>query len=403
MQPTASPAVEKPPHVPAELVRDVDFFELIEGYEDAQTAWRRLQVEEPPVFWTPRNGGHWVVTRAEDISTVQLDHERFSMSKTVLPPRESMFKAFIHMDPPLHAPRRRIVMPAFLPRAVAQLEEKARGIARDLVAELAPRGECEFIADFAKVLPIVVFLSMVDLPQKDRELLLPIAEDLVHGRTEELRSSAEERMSAYLERFIEARKSDPGADLISTVVNAEIDGAPISRDEAYGICLLLLFGGLDTVASMLGFAAHFLAGHPEHRKRLVEDPAVIPKAVEELVRRFGLSNTARVVQSDFDFRGAPFRKGDFVQQPNCLYALDETINDNPLAVDFDRENPRHLTFGSGPHTCPGAVLARREVKVFLEEWLPRIPDFEVKPGTKPRIVTGMVNAVRELHLRWTPA
>jgi len=403
MQPKSSERAPKPAHVPEELVRDVDFFEIIHGEEDAQTAWRRLQLEMPPVFWTPRNGGHWMVTRAEDIATVQLDHERFSMRQTVLPPAPSMFPSMIHMDPPDHAPYRRVIMPAFLPRAVAALEEKARVIARDLAARLEPRGECEFIGEFAKVLPIVIFLSMVDLPQQDRERLLEIAEAQVHGRTREQRARAERDMSAYLKSYITARKSKPGDDLISTVVNAEVNGAPIGEDEAYGTCLLLLFGGLDTVASMLGFVAHFLASHPEHRKRLLNEPSIIPKAVEELIRRFGLSNTARLVQSDFDFHGAPFRKGDFVQQPNVLFALDETINKDPLEVDFDRENPRHLTFGSGPHTCPGAVLARREIKVFLEEWLPRIPDFRITPGTKPVILTGMVNAVRELHLSWTPS
>jgi len=398
------PIVEKPEHVPADLVRDVDFYHLIHGEQDAQEAWRRVQVENPDIFWTPRNGGHWIATRAADMETIITDHERFSVRITVLPAQPRLHTSMLNMDPPQHTPFRRLITPAFLPKSVAALETKVRELARKLVDELEPRGECEFVADFAKVLPIVVFLGMVDLPVQDAPMLLPWAEDMVRGEHGKERAAAELNMSNYLATYVDARIADPGDDLISFVANGMIGDRKITREEVMATCSLLLFGGLDTVASILGFIARFLAMHPEHRHRLVAEPALIPHATEELMRRHGLPNQSRVLVSDLELNGVSLREGDIIQWPSCLYGLDDRLNPDPLTVDFDRPAPiRHGVFGSGAHTCPGAVLARREVRVFLEEWLPRIPDFWIKPGSKPKIATGPVNGVSELHLCWTPS
>lgn len=398
LEPAARPA-----HIPAELVRDVDFFHLIEGEEDAQEAWLRLRDRGPPIFWTPRNGGHWIVTRAADIEVVQLDHTRFSHRNILLPPQPHMFPTMLTMDPPEHTPYRRLITPAFLPKVVNLLEERVRQVARNRVRDLAPAGVCEFVAEFARVLPIVVFLELVDLPQSDAETLLPWAEQMVRGASVEGRAEAQRNMAGYLAKWIDARTVAPGEDLISQVIAGRIGERPATREEIFGACMLLLFGGLDTVASMLGFAARFLAMHPAHRRRLVAEPELIPHAAEEIIRRHGLSNTGRQIVGDFVFQGVRFRDGDLVQVPNCLHGLDEAVNADPLSVDFDRERPiRHAVFGAGPHTCPGSVLARRELRVFLEEWLAVIPEFGIEPGTRPRIATGMVNGVTELRLVWTP-
>jgi len=163
-------------------------------------------------------------------------------------------------------------------------------------------------------------------------------------------------------------------------------------------------GGLDTVASMMGFVMRFLAMHPEHRQRLLDEPAKIPAAVDEFIRRHGVANTARVVTHDTRFEGVELRAGDRVLVPNNLYGLDDEVFENALDVDFDRADAsRHASFGNGPHRCPGANLARLEIRLLLEAWLPVIPDFSMDPERPPLMTTGIGNSIIELPLVWQPA
>lgn len=405
MHAVSRPPVERPAHVPPERVVDFDFFAPPGAGEDVQLAWKRLHAEAPDVLWTPRNGGHWIATRAEDIREIQTNFQRFSHRVFTLPydPQQSHVPLPLGVDPPDHAPYRRIIMPAFLPKVVNAVEAMVRELAASLVSELAPRGECEFIEDFARKLPIAVFMKMVDLPFEDRETLLPWAEVVVRSPDQAKRREAQANMMGYLAKFVEARRADPGDDLISTVVHAQVGDRPITNEETFSLLTLLLFGGLDTVASMLGFVARFMATHPEHRRDLIAHPELQRNALEELIRRHGISNTARYVTEDCVLNGAQLKAGDLIQVPNSLFGLDERLNDDPLTVDFRREDVRHAAFGNGPHTCPGAVLARREIAVFLEEWLARIPEFELKPGSHPEMASGHVNGVTRLELVWDPA
>ena len=399
------PPVPVPAHVPAERVFDFDFFAPPGADEDVHLAWRRLHAEAPDVFWTPRNGGHWIATRGEAIREIQLDHTRFSHRNFTLPvDKNQLFTPLpLGLDPPEHAPFRKIIMPAFLPKVVNALEARVREIARDLVRELAPRGECDFIEDFARHLPIAVFMSVVDLPMSDRETLLPWAEIVVRSPDIDARRQAQANMHGYLSKWVVERRESPGDDLISKVVHAEVDGRPITNAETFALLSLVLFGGLDTVASMMGFIARFLALNPAHRRDLLAHPEIRKNAIEELIRRHGVSNTARYVTHDLEFHGVALKEGDMIQVPNLLYGLDDRIVDDPLKVDFRREDVPIAAFGAGPHTCPGAVLARREIAVFIDEWLPRIPDFELKPGARPAMASGLVNGVTRLELVWDPA
>jgi len=243
----------------------------------------------------------------------------------------------------------------------------------------------------------------VDLPIADKGILLPMAEESVRGRDAETRLRSQRAMGAYLIDKIRARRDNPGEDLLSKIVNVDIEGSRISEEEAVYYASLVLFGGLDTVAGMLGFVARFLALNPGHRRQLVErldDEAFLKQAIEELVRRHGLANTARVIPEDFTYKGIAFRAGDRILPANLFVGLDERLNANPLEVDFAREKPVHAAFGNGPHACPGAILARRELRIFLQEWLSRIPDFRLQPGTAPVLATGMVNGVLRLDLVW---
>ena len=401
-----SQVASRPAHVPEALVVDFDFYNLPGADEDIQLAYRAFQQTCPDIFWTSANGGHWVATRAEDIEAIQRDHVHFSHRRIVLPrmPDEVPAQIPLELDPPEHAFFRRPLTAALLPRVVNALEDKVRATAIAAIERFRMRGECDFIEDFAKVLPIEVFLDLVDLPRGDRDYLLPLAEDAVRGRTTQVRHAAHLAVAAYLEPWVLARREVPADDLLSLLVNADKDGVKISHAEAISFAVLVLFGGLDTVASMLGFIARFLAQNPDHRHALrdrLDDDAFVKRAIEELLRRHGLANTARYVTEDMVFKGVQFRAGDMILPPNLLYGLDERRVDDPLMVDFERPFPiPHAVFGNGPHTCPGAVLARREIRIFLETWLTRIPDFTIKPGTRPVMATGMVNGVLKLELTW---
>ncbi|MFD2501542.1 hypothetical protein ACFSTI_25415 [Rhizorhabdus histidinilytica] len=189
----------RPEHVPAELVRDFDLYDIPGAAEDIQAAYRAIQQASPDIFWTPHNGGHWVATRGEDIVEMQRDYNRFSHQHIVLPPMPDAPRQIpLEMDPPEHARYRRPLMQALLPSIVSELESKVRQVAIDAVERLLPRGECEFVEDFAKVLPIHVFLELVELPLDDKAYLLALAEDSVRGRDAETRGRSQQLMGAYL-------------------------------------------------------------------------------------------------------------------------------------------------------------------------------------------------------------
>lgn len=391
-----------PPHVPRELVRDFDFYAPPGVEEDVQLAWRRLHEEAPDIFWTPRNGGHWIATRHDDIKEIQTNHMLFSHRHFTLPvdPEQIFVPLPLGKDPPEHGPYRKIIMPSFMPKMVDKAEATVRAVARDLVREIAPRGECEFIEEFARKLPIAVFMTIVDLPFEDRETLLPWAEVVVRSGDIVARREAQAKMQDYLSGWIEQRRQAPGDDLISIVVHSHVGDRPITMEETFSLLSLILFGGLDTVASMMGFICRFLAMHPEHRRDLIAHPEIRRNAIEELIRRHGVSNTARYITQDCEYKGVRFARGDMIQIPNPLYGLDERLVEEPLKVDFRRKRVPHAAFGNGPHTCPGAVLARREIAVFIDEWLALIPDFAIRPGSVPQMASGLVNGVTKLELVW---
>lgn len=391
-----------PPHVAPELVLDFDYNAPPGHEEDVHRAWHRLhETNVPDIFWTPRNGGHWVVTRAEDIEVMQLDHERFSHEKVTIP-KESQPTTLVplELDPPEHTPFRALLSPAFGPKPVSDLEKGARALTVELIGGFLAKGECEFVADFAKRLPIVMFLRLVNLPLEDRDMLLEWTEWSVRARTNEERIASFEKLNAYVQKWIVERRARPDNDLFSKIVTAKVNGRDYTPQETFGMLSNVLFGGLDTVASSLGFVARCLAEQPELRRQLIEDPALIPNAIEEFLRRFGVPQTARVIVRDMEYKGIAFKKGEQILLSKTLHGLDPRRYEDPLRVDFHRQRSRHAAFGDGPHRCPGAGLARMEIRVFLEEWLKRIPDFRIKPGEKPVTCSGAVNGMLRLPLVW---
>lgn len=395
-------AATVPAHVPPDRVRDVDLYSLPGSDVDVHLAWKKVQDESPDVFYTPRYGGYWVVTRAALLEQIWPDHERFSSRHIAIPrdpraPRQLPIEA----DPPDHQFFRAPISMAASPKAVRVLQDRARVLAVELVEKLQPQGGCEFVKDFAAHLPMEIFLGIVDLPSKDREWLIAHAEVMTRSGDVEAKQKALQEIFGYLGSWVQQRRETPGDDLLSKIIQIRVGDRPIEMQEILSECALVLFGGLDTVAGTMSFIARFLATHPEHRRDLAANPSKIPAAVEELLRRHSIPTIARVLTQDVVLDGVTLKAGDCVQLTTVFHGLDERAWPNPLDVDFSRPIREHMAFGKGVHKCPGANLARSEIRVFLEEWLKRIPDFSIAPGAKPVTATGAVAGVLSLPLVWT--
>jgi cytochrome P450 len=251
-------------------------------------------------------------------------------------------------------------------------------------------------------MPIIALLTLIQLPQEDYAYLRGLAVDTAKVVGPKA-AAARVKMEAYVRDRIRERREQPRNDYISTLVHAEVDERKLTGEEIFQICNLVIGGGLDTVVSMTSFLCAFLARHPEARRALRDHPEILDNAVEEVARRFGTSNLGRIVRRDLELGGVALLRDEMVVGIFPLAGLDETVNADPMRFDIFRERPRHLAFGSGPHVCVGATLARREIRIFLEEWLKRIPEFSLKPGTLPKVTSGLVNSAVELQLVWEAA
>jgi cytochrome P450 len=397
-----------PSHVPESLYRDFDIYAPPGFEDDYHLALKRAHALCPDIFWSPYQGGHWVAIRGEDIYHMFKDYEYFSNEVGTVPKEERSSLRLLpkESDPPLHTVYRSLINPWFTPKAVGDLEKQARVITTQLIDGFIGRGECDFVTEFSQHLPMAIFMRLVDLPYEDREYLMGLVEPLVYRNEHSSRETTEAsitKLRDYLERVLKKRAAHPGNDMLSRMATASRDGKPLSMDEQLGMAILVTAGGLDTVASMIGFIARFLADNPQHRRQLVADPDLIPGAVEELIRRHGVANPSRLITKDFVYKGIQFKAGEQITLSAPLHGLDDRVFENPMTVDFARKVGQHSIFGNGPHRCPGSFLARTEIKVFLQEWLQRIPEFSVRPGAKPGIRSGVNGSLYSLPLVWQVA
>ena len=392
-----------PPHVPAELAVDFDFYRPPGGESDPFEALKRLH-QLPDLFWTPHHGGHWVATRGEDIRVILTTPEAFSSRHAFIPKSDRPPIFPLEIDPPEHEKYRNLLVAAFTPPAVADWSGQARELAASLIDGFQARGECEFVADFAQQLPIVIFLRMCGLPAGDREMLLKVVAAAVRPGPAVIKEANRVKLHAYIHDLIAARRAEPGEDMVSRALNADVGGRKLDDREAFGLVHGLIGAGLDTVASSMAWIARFLAENPEHRRQLTQDPGLIPRAIDELMRRYSVPNIARVVREDMTYKGVRMKAGEQILLPACLLGLDERTFNDPMNVDFHRPDARmHCAFSLGAHRCPGGALTLQELRIFLQEWLARIPEFSIKPGAKIDATTGIVHGIVALPLVWKPA
>ncbi|KMS53774.1 cytochrome P450 [Sphingobium cupriresistens] len=407
--PSAKHRMPIPDYVPASLVRDIDIYDLDGIEEGVHEAWKKVQQPDtPPLVWTPFTGGHWIATRGALIDDIYRSPDRFS-SRVIWVPREAG-EAYdmvpTKMDPPEHTPYRKAIDKGLNLAQIRKVESDVRAVAIDLIEGFAAQGHCDFAKDFANIFPVKVFLALAGLPMEDAAGLNALAKEMTRpsGNTpeEQGRSLREANAGffAYVAPIIAERRGGVGTDLITQMVNSEINGAPMPEDKMLGLVSLLLLGGLDTVVNFLSFMMIYLARHPETVDEMIADPMKLQRGVEEMFRRFAVVSDARYVVADMEYHGTQLKAGDLILLPTALHGLDDSQHEDPMTVDLSRRNVAHSTFAQGPHRCAGMHLARMEVLVMLQEWLARIPRFALKEGAAPVYHAGIVSAVEDIPLVW---
>jgi cytochrome P450 len=257
------------------------------------------------------------------------------------------------------------------------------------------------VADFATIAPLKIFWDFVDLPYQRREDFLRWGRMFMTNAGSEDRADANRQICEYLGQLLDERLERPGEDIFSGISQWRNNPRFQHRGELIGMAQLVFLGGLDTVASSMGFLMHRLAERPELQERLKSDPGIIPAAVEEMLRRHGLSNTGRLLRQDVTRKGATMKEGDMIMVMNSLSSIDDRLYKDPFKVDFDRGPVHHNSMGNGPHKCVGQHLARLEMRVLLEEWSRRMPIVRIDPeAPAPRSRAGSVIGMECLHLVW---
>ena len=391
-----------PSHVPKHLVVDYDIYNPTSDANRFHQAFVEFQASTPhPFVWSPHHGGHWIAVQGPLVHALYGDHERFSSRYFFVPVApEQVPMGALTLDPPDHQPFRAFLNAGMTPKIFAARNGFVRNLAGDIASSLVPARRCEYISQMGDVLPLSVFLDLVDLPVSDREILGALAEGTVRDPDPAKRMAAMDGLAAYLEPYLNVRRGTAGEDLLSRTANATVAGRPVTAAESLGAAIHLLMAGLDTVSSLLSFVMLFLAQNPGHRRALVENPDLIPAASLELIRRFPIVTMARQARGDFTIEGTSFKQGDMVAIASHLFNLDPSIYERPLEVDWNRPVHKTLTFGHGPHRCPGAVLGRNELVIGLQEWLRHIPDFEVEAGAEVSVCGGTVAKITKLPLVW---
>jgi cytochrome P450 len=354
---------------------------------------------ESAPFWTEADGGAWVVTRFADTRRILQDPGTFS-SVNQTPEGYEMEQPLLpsFSDPPELQKYRGILLPSMTSAKVAPLEENMRVVCKELIDSFASSGHCDAVADFARKYPIAIFTAFFGLPQGRSEEFRQCAHTYLHNSPAE-REVAWDRIRGIVREQIELKRSDPAEDLLSAIATGTIDGELAELDVAVNLASTVFLGGLDTLPSNIGWSLRYLADHPDLRHRIAAEPTVIHSAIEEFLRRFSVANPQRRVTKDIEVGGSQMHKGDRIKILISNANRDSAEFPDPMVVDFDRSNNRHVAFGAGPHRCLGSHLARHELEVGLELWHEAIPDYRVVQD-EPILYHRGVLAMENLPLEW---
>jgi cytochrome P450 len=388
------------------IVEDYDPFTL-PGQDDPYPVYAWLRDEAPVHFVVDRD--LWVLSRFEDVQAAVSDPATFSSEQGIslggvgtgrfVPPN------LLTLDPPRHDQLRRLVSRAFTPRTISDLEPRIREVTRDLLDELVVEGRLDWM-DVAAALPTIVIAELLGVPAGDKEMFRTWVEEVVTLDPSDLQNRKGGGIGildlfAYLQKVIDERVTERRDDLVSALLDAEVDGEHLAPEEVLGFTLVLLAAGFETTKNLLGSIAWLLHEHPEVRTRLVADPASIPAAVEESLRfESPVIGLARTTTRDVVVRGVPIPAGAKVQMHYASANRDDRAFVDAHVFDIDRTDQRHLAFGHGIHFCLGAALARLEAKVAMEELLGRFPHYRVE--TTVRMPSAYIRGFASLPLATEP-
>jgi len=394
-----------PDNVPPELVWDKSFDAFTAEGDDPFLAVSRLH-EGPGIIWaTDASYGRpgWVITRNDLISEVFVDYERFTAERKGMIAElvgEDVRLNPIEIDPPAHHGYRRILNPHFTPRAVQSLDAAVREACTTLIDQFSGAKGCEFIRQFAIPFPSYVFLDLMGMPRAKLDDFIAWEDGLMRGADPLQRVAAARAVYEYLKEHKERQKRDPANAFLRDMVGGEFEGRPLNHLELMGMFYVLYVGGLDTVYSTLGWTMRYLATHPKVQDRLRADPSLIPNAVEEFCRAFSVVVTHREVAKDCTFHGIAMRKGQEVNLPLALANRDPGVFERPHEIDIERRS-RHIAFGTGTHNCLGIHLAKREIRIVIEEFLGRFQNIRILEGEICRYHTGRTFGVEYLPIAWS--
>lgn len=398
-------------HKPVEdLLTDYDIFDP-EFVRDPFPAFAEIRESKCPVAHTDRWGGSWMPTRYEDVVAIAQEYETFtSRGILVLPPppgqAEGAYGAVaappITSDPPDHHWHRRLILPVFAPQAVAKYEQGTRDLCNSLIDAFIDKGTADAAGDYAQHIPVRVIATMLGVPLEMEEEFTDWVRGVLENMTDmERRKRARQNIIEFFLAQVKDRAENPrDNDLITELMNTEVEGKKVPIEYVLGVCNLMLVAGVDTTWSAIGSTLWHMAQHPEHRKQLRDNPDLWPTAIEELLRVYAPVTMARIVDHDVDYNGCPMKAGDRVLMPFPAANRDPRVFENPDQVILDREHNRHVAFGSGIHRCAGSNLARLEVRVALQTWLERIPEFELVDPNAVTWAGGQVHGPRRCMVKF---
>ena len=373
---------------------------------DPYPIWDELR-QGCPVAHSDRYGGVWLPTRHDDVAAIAYDTEHFTSRSVVVtghrPPDLSPrgIAPPISSDPPFHQGARRLLLPAFAPKAIARLEPITRAYCEELIADLRDQDLVDAAEGYAQHIPVGVIATMLGFPPEDADLFRGFVDHVLEDVTAPLeqRIAGMQSLFGYLQVQVEDHIAHPRDDLTTHLLQAEMDGQRIDITHVAGTIALLLLAGIDTTWSAIGASLWHLAGHPDDRERLVSEPQLLPTAMEELLRAYAPVTMARLVKHDMEWHGCPMKADDWVllsfpaanRDPEVFEAADEVV--------IDRQINRHAAFGLGIHRCVGSHLARMELRVALHVWLQAFPAFTLADPDAVVWAGGQVRGPRRLPVR----
>jgi cytochrome P450 len=355
-----------------------------------------------PVFWTDAWGGFWVASRYQDVYEAGRDPNRFASGPGVMIPPVGHDRPLLPMesDPPDHAAYRELLLPRFAPAAIARLESDVRELAVTLVAAVASQGRADLYETLAKPLPMLVITRLLGIERDN--LFWEWVELLMYGRVggiepDAVRETAD-ALYGFLSDQLDQRRAAPGDDLLSLLLEGDVNGRPYTQDEILDLGFFLVIAGIENTAFSIRATLRHLALHPQHRAALAADPSLLHNVVEQSLRLYPpVTGLCRTATRDTDLGGQPIAAGDRVLLLFGSANRDGTVFDQPDAFHIDRRDGRHVAFGIGPHRCAGSHLARLEIRIAVEELLRRIPDYWLVEPDLGWYTAG------PLEVAWTPS